>query len=106
MAEQHADEILVFTTLPRTTQFMDEESREERGPVSLKVEALQANIDQFLDKVDRLVRSCPEHVGEFRLDEVEIHAEINGEGQVGLLGTGVSVGATAGITFVLSKRGV
>ena len=106
MAEQHADEILVFTTLPRTTQLMDEDSRERRGAVNLKIEALQANVDQFLDKVGGLVKSCPKYVGEFRLDGVEIHAEINGEGQVGLLGTGVTAGATAGITFVLSKRKV
>ena len=104
MEDAHKDEVIVFVNRQSSMQFMNEESQERRIATYVQVETLQTNIIHFLGKMDSVVRSSPDTIGEFDLDRIEIHAETNGEGQVGLLGTGVSVGATAGITFVLSRR--
>jgi hypothetical protein len=104
MEEERKDQIIVFASSRPSTQFMGDESQEQRVPAYLKIEVLQTNVNQFLGKMDPIIGSCPEKIGGFALDTVEIHAEIDGNGQVGLLGTGVNIGATAGIKFVLSKK--
>jgi hypothetical protein len=96
------DEILVFAVSSPPADYMGPFD-ERREAVAIKVEDLQQNVSQFLNKIEIVIQQCPENVGGFGLETIEIHAEINGEGQIGLLGTGVNIGAKAGIKFVLSK---
>jgi len=103
MEADNKDKIIIFTSSRPATQFMEETRLENRGPAHVNIEDLQTNINIFLVKMDEIIKKSPEKIGRFNLDTIEIHAEVNGEGQVGLLGTGVTVGGTAGITFVLSK---
>ena len=42
-------------------------------------------------------------VGDFRLEEVEVNAEVTGEGSLMLLGTGVRAAGMGGIKFVLRR---
>lgn len=103
MAGNDQNSITVFTTQKSTTQFMGDGSPEKRGPAQVDINVLQTNVNNFLVKIDDIVKSSPDKVGKYIVESIEIHAEVNGEGQVGLLGTGVTVGGTAGITFILTK---
>ena len=48
--------------------------------------------------------NTPEKLGKFHFDEFEIHAEINADGTIAVLGTGVHAGIAGGLRFVF-KRG-
>ena len=73
---------------------------------AVTVGALQETPCHFLIGLDAIIGGSPNEIGGLTLDEVEIHAQIDSKGNVGLSGfAGLEVAAQRGIKFVLRKRG-
>jgi len=69
------------------------------------VSTLQENMRLFLESLDTIISAAPNNVGGLALDEVEICAQIDSKGNVGIYGiAGAEVSAQGGIKFVLRKK--
>ena len=71
---------------------------------SVAVDRVKRNITQFLSSVQDMLAEGADAAGDFRVDTVEIDAQISAEGQVGFMGSGVGMSGSAGIKFVLKRR--
>lgn len=69
------------------------------------VSTVQKNFISFINAVDRILGSMPKTVGDLALREVEIHAEIDGKGNIGISSIASAETATkGGIKFVLRRE--
>ncbi len=69
------------------------------------VSTLQKNMQRFLQNVDFILTTSPKEIGGLTLDEVEIHAQIDSKGSMGLASfVGAEVALQGGIKFVLRKK--
>jgi len=71
-------------------------------PVKLDAELLKNNLTGFLQSVNQLLSGIPKAMEPFKLDEIELAIEVNGEGNIQLIG-GVKVGASGGITLKFKR---
>ena len=60
------------------------------------MDELTKNVNQFLAKVESMLRDTPAVVADFHFAELEISAEVSAEGKLSLMGTGVGVTAQGG----------
>ncbi len=70
--------------------------------VKVSTQKLEAEMSRFVQIVSRLFSHAEKQVNPqsgLKLDEIEVSVEINGEGEVKLLGTGGKVGTKGGITL-------
>lgn len=78
-----------------------------RGPrrsvKSISKESLSQNINVFITQVGYTLQELPESVKGFRLDQIEVHAEITASGKIALLGFGGEAGIAGGIKFIFKK---
>jgi len=72
------------------------------GPIKLNAEVLRENLANFVDTMNAVISGIPKLTEPFKLDEIEIVIEVNGEGSLQLVG-GVKVGASGGITLKLKR---
>lgn len=71
----------------------------------IAVEVLQENIKAFISGLDSILSSSPKNIGGLELDEIEIHANIDGKGNIGIVGIGgAEISAQGGIKFILRKK--
>lgn len=70
---------------------------------ALEVEVLRENMARFLLVLQEMLPAEMSQVGDFRLEEVEVNAEVTGEGSLMLLGTGVRAAGMGGIKFILRR---
>jgi hypothetical protein len=70
----------------------------------LRVDDLAENVNQFLSQIESILQRAPDIVGQFEFAEFEVAAEVSANGSLSLLGTGVEVGATGGMTFRFQKE--
>lgn len=76
----------------------------EQG-VKVAVNTLQDNMRRFLSNLDTIISTPTKEVGGLSLDEVEIHANIDSKGNVGIAGiVGAEFATQGGIKFVLRKK--
>jgi hypothetical protein len=69
------------------------------------VSTLQENMQRFLQSLDTIISASPQEVGGLTLDEVEIQAQIDSKGNVGLSGiASAEFAAKGGLKFVLRKK--
>lgn len=69
------------------------------------VNTLQENMHRFLSSLDIIIKSSPKDVGGLTLDEVEIYAQIDSKGNVGISGIASAEFATqGGVKFVLRNK--
>jgi hypothetical protein len=71
---------------------------------SVSAERLQAKLTHFLDALAGLLEARETRSGAFELDEVGFSAEIGADGEFKLLGTGVGVSASSGVTLTWRRR--
>lgn len=71
---------------------------------NIGMEKLQGQMKEFITKMNTLLQSCALDESSYKIDTVEIHAEISAEGQIGLLGTSASISGSGGIKFVFKKK--
>ncbi len=103
MDNDKQDTIIIFSDSQSSPQLKGVISTRARIPNVINVDDLKTNIQKFLSSMDKVVQSSPEKIGKYSLDTIQINAEINGEGSVGLLGTGTKLGGSVGISFTLNK---
>jgi hypothetical protein len=83
--------------------------RTERGIVSrsvanaIPVETLKNNVQRFFEQLNEILAPGEDTIGDFRVSEVRVAAEITGDGQVSLMGSGVKVGMHGGFTLILTR---
>jgi hypothetical protein len=70
----------------------------------LDVGIVRKNFLSFLEGLKAIVDGELPAVGQFELDEVQFTAEIAADGQFKLLGTGVGLQASSGVTFTLRRK--
>lgn len=71
----------------------------------IAVSTVQNNFIRFMKAVDRILCSMPESVGDLSLREVEIHAEIDGKGNIGISSiAGAEIATKGGIKFILRRE--
>ena len=75
-----------------------------RGIVNeVSIDKLKDNMNRFLSYLRDLMESGEARLGAFEISEIEVTAQVTGDGRVGLMGTGVEVGVSGGIKFILTR---
>lgn len=78
-----------------------------KGAAVEKLVVGTVNLDSLKNTINNVSEALNDSVvkkGPFAIDEVEISLGIDGKGQVGLLGTGIEMGASASIKVVLKRE--
>jgi len=73
-----------------------------RPGIPVKVEKLEQGMTEFLQVMGRVISQAKQQAGELacmELDEIELSVEVNGEGQLSLLGSGGKVGSKGAMTL-------
>jgi hypothetical protein len=69
------------------------------------VDTLKSNIQAFLRQLDDVLSAAPPNVGGMEIDQVEFHAQVDSQGNVGIASfIGAQLTVQGGISFVLRKR--
>lgn len=68
----------------------------------IPAEKLRSNFEAFVKNVLGLLNAVPEDQSGYKIEEIELSAEISSEGKVQLVG-GLSAGMKGGITFKLKR---
>ncbi|MDB9526134.1 hypothetical protein PN498_09065 [Oscillatoria sp. CS-180] len=74
-------------------------------PVSAK--KLEQGMADFLQTMGRVIKNAQARateLGNMELDEIELSVEVNGEGQLSLLGSGTKVGGSGAMTLHFKKK--
>ena len=72
--------------------------------IDVELDQLSENLVGFIDNVRGMLAKVGDYAGGFGVEEVEIQAQINGEGKVGFLGNGVKASGGASLKIVLKRR--
>jgi len=67
------------------------------------VSELREQYKKFMSNLQSIIDVREGDVGPFQLNEIQFNAEITGNGEFKLLGTGVGVEAKSAVTFVLTR---
>jgi hypothetical protein len=81
----------------------------KRPGVPVPVEKLEQGMVDFLDTMGRVLKQAQKkasELGGMELDEVELSVEVNGEGQLSLLGSGTKVGGSGALTLKFKRSQV
>ncbi|GEM_PF-6095431 len=113
--EKTPETILIFTNDALTGESKNEVTR-SRGInnmimnssqkiAEVAVEEMQIKMSQFIKNLDKIMASSPKEVGGLTLDEIEIHANIDSKGNIGITGIfGAELAMQGGIKFILRKK--
>ena len=108
MAERDEEQILIVTGIGETRK----EHRAERGfsdslvkgaVNSVSVAILKENMASFFGQLREILDNGADRIGVFDVEEVEVSAQITGDGKVCMMGSGVQVGVQGGIKFLLKR---
>lgn len=70
---------------------------------NVSVPMLKQNMESFFNQIREILDSGADCVGAFQISEIEVCAQISGEGQVALMGSGAKIEAQGGIKFTLCR---
>jgi hypothetical protein len=108
MNDNANEHILILTGL--TDQ--PEAERAERGAGdrvlkrivnTVSVSALKENMQAFYRQLQEIIGPGKEKIGAFELSQIEVTAQITGDGKVCLLGSGAKIEVQGGIKFILKR---
>ncbi len=71
---------------------------------TLDIDQLKQNFTQFVAGLQSMIDTEIDKTSPFQLNEIQFSAEITASGEFKLLGTGVGVGGSSTITFVLQRK--
>lgn len=71
---------------------------------TVSVETIRLNLSNFVGSLDQIIPDLKPREDGFKLDSFDVAVGVNGKGEVGFLGTGVEIGATATLTLKFSRR--
>jgi len=105
----NADHILIFTgseTSPDVRRGLSDALKNVASQASaVAVSTVAENLRRFLSSLDTILSTSPKEVGGLTLDEIEIHAQVDSKGNVGISAlAGAEVAAQGGIKLVLRKK--
>ena len=75
-----------------------------RNRHQVSAEILKQNMTEFLSVVESAFEKAEQSQVKMQLEEVELVVEVNGKGQVSLLGTGGEVGGKGAITLKFKRK--
>ncbi len=75
-----------------------------RKVTRIKAADLKRNMSEFLEVVEETFEKAEKPSSKIQLEELELAVEINGKGQVSLLGTGGEAGAKGAITLKFKRK--
>ncbi|NJR14619.1 MAG: hypothetical protein HC785_02215 [Calothrix sp. CSU_2_0] len=78
-----------------------------RTGIPVPVEKLEQGMSDFLQAMGRVIKNAQARateLGSMELDEIELSVEVNGEGQLSLLGSGTKVGGKGAMTLHFKKK--
>lgn len=78
-------------------------TRSRRSPEELKIDMLVKSVNQFLSKLNEILKNTPKQFDEFRFDEISFSAEISTDGKLVLLGSGVEAGNKGALVFKFKR---
>lgn len=96
---------LVPTAETRSWEISNDEASTKQK-VEINVNKLEHEMGRFLQVVHRLFYRAEQESGQksgMQLDEIELSVEINGEGQVSLIGSGAKAGGKGAITLKFKR---
>ena len=108
MEQAGADQILVVTAAGDQAAGQ----RRERGLAgtlttrivnSIGVSALKESMKSFFDQLREILDTGEDKIAAFQISQIEISAQITGDGKVCLLGSGASLEVQGGLKFVLER---
>lgn len=67
------------------------------------VDIVQDNLRRFVSNVQQIIDTSSKEIGDYKIDTVEVNAEVSGNGEIGFMGTNVGMSGTAGIKLVFKK---
>ena len=108
----HQESILIFTVdegviaPPEVSRGLGDVVKVAGAKASeVTVGLLQENMIRFLNSLNAILRASPNEIGGLTIDEVEVNAQIDGRGNVGISGiAGTEFAAGGGIKFVLRRK--
>jgi len=106
MPEQTSEAVLVVTGLAGSGRRVERGMGDvfaEGAARAVPLAVLKVNMERFLQQLREILAAGNERLGGFDIDRIEVSAQINADGQVCLLGSGVKVAAGGGLTFVLKR---
>ena len=108
MPEESTSAILITTSLdgergPGRTERGLSDAVAESVLKAVPVQVLKTNMGHFFDQLRDILSTGPETIGDFEVSQVEVSAQITGDGQVSLIGSGLKIGVKGGVTFVLKR---
>ncbi len=71
---------------------------------ALDIDALREKFNQFMSSLQSIIDVHGADAGPFQLNEIQFNAEITAKGEFKLLGTGIGVVGSGGVTFVLQRK--
>ena len=75
----------------------------KKGISAVSVSALKENMQAFFRQLQEIIGPGKETIGAFELSQIEVTAQVTGDGKVCLLGTGAKIEVQGGIKFVLNR---
>jgi len=71
---------------------------------AVNVNELKENVKHFFSQLNEILVTGGDKVGEFSVNQVEISAQITGEGKICLLGSGTKMSVNGGLKFILTRK--
>ena len=71
---------------------------------SVEVDKLKREMKDFLQAMREILDEAEQPESKMQLNEVELSVEINGQGQIGLLGIGGQIGGKGAMTLKFKRR--
>jgi hypothetical protein len=99
-ASQPKQEIIIVGTLSGGVR----SARRDIVERTLDVSQVRENFSRFLEGLKTLISDAVPSVGAYELDEVQFNAEISADGEFKLLGAGVGLEATTGVSFTMRRK--
>ena len=81
-----------------------EDSSETNGNGFISASTLKHNVGEFLEVIKEAFTQAENTAKGIELSELECSIEINGKGQIGILGTGGEAGAKGAIKLKFTKK--
>ena len=82
----------------------EEKNKSGKKRTHVKAEDLKQNMTEFLEVVEEAFEQAEKPKSKIQLDELELSVEVNGSGQVSLLGTGGQAGAKGAIKLKFKRK--